>query len=133
MRSFILGWLAIGVSSMSVHAADLNVGVVISGEVHPGVYGRVEIGSVPPPLVFPRPVVIVPEPHRHYEPLYLHVPPGHAKNWRKHCSHYNACGRPVYFVRSAEYDPGYRPERYRGDDDRGRGDHDHGKGKSKNH
>ena len=31
------------------------------------------------------------------QPIYLHVPPGHAKNWRKHCAHYNACGQPVYF------------------------------------
>jgi hypothetical protein len=73
------------------------------------------------------------------EPIYLHVPPGHAKNWRKHCHEYNACNRPVYFVRSAEYEPGYRPDRGehdhghhgdhgnrgRGDDDRG-DDHGHG-------
>jgi hypothetical protein len=26
------------------------------------------------------------------------VPPGHAKDWKKHCKHYGACGVPVYFV-----------------------------------
>jgi hypothetical protein len=41
-------------------------------------------------------------------PIYLHVPPGHARNWRKHCHEYNACNRPVYFVRSQEYDPEYQ-------------------------
>ena len=25
-------------------------------------------------------------------PIYLHVPPGHAKHWRKYCRQYNACG-----------------------------------------
>jgi hypothetical protein len=39
----------------------------------------------------------------------MHVPPGHARNWRKHCSRYQACGVPVYFVKSAEYEPGYQP------------------------
>ena len=39
------------------------------------------------------------------QPIYLHVPPGHAKNWRKHCHKYNACGQPVYFVVSDEYKP----------------------------
>jgi hypothetical protein len=39
----------------------------------------------------------------------MHVPPGHARNWAKHCGKYGACNRPVYFVMSAEYEPGYRP------------------------
>ena len=39
---------------------------------------------------------------------FLYLPPGHAKNWKKHCHRYNACGRPVYFVKSAEYEPGYK-------------------------
>src|SRR5262245_49130324 len=81
--------------------------VVIAGEVKPGVYGRVEFGNAPPPvLVYPQPVVIVREPHP-LQPVYLHVPPGHAKKWSKHCHKYNACNRPVYFVKSAEYDPDY--------------------------
>ncbi|MGE0115870.1 MAG: hypothetical protein AB7T07_13430 [Steroidobacteraceae bacterium] len=106
-------------------AADLNVGVVISGEIHPGVYGRVELGNYPPPpLLYAQPVVIVPERHhRHLEPVYLHVPPGHAKNWRRYCGRYDACSRPVYFVRSAEYEPNYRREDH---DDHG---HDEGRGR----
>ena len=27
------------------------------------------------------------------------MPPGQAKKWSKHCGRYNACGRPVYFVK----------------------------------
>jgi hypothetical protein len=123
-------------------AGDLDIHVILSGQVAPGVYGQVQIGNErPPPLVYAQPMLIepqaVPPP-----PLYLHVPPGHAKNWRKHCREYNACNRPVYFVRSAEYEPGYQAEhrdhdrdrdrerdhRHHDDEDRGHdhGDHDHG-------
>lgn len=90
------------------HALAQEVRVTISGEVAPGVYGRVDIGSGPrPPLVNPQPVVVVRQ-ARAPAPIYLHVPPGHAKNWAKHCKKYDACSRPVYFVKSAEYEPGYR-------------------------
>jgi hypothetical protein len=33
--------------------------------------------------------------------MYLYVPPGHAKDWSKHCGKYNACARPVYFVQES--------------------------------
>jgi len=92
----------------SAPAAAQDVRVTISGEVAPGVYGRVDFGSrPPPPLVYPQPVVVVRQ-ARAPAPVYLHVPPGHAKNWSKHCSKYDACNRPVYFVKSAEYEPGYK-------------------------
>ena len=75
--------------------------------------------------------VIVGAPPPPVEPIYLHVPPGHAKNWRKHCHEYNACNRPVYFVKSAEYEPGYRPDHhdhghYHDHDHDRDHDHDHG-------
>ena len=81
--------------------------VIVSSEIRPGVYGRVEFGSAPPPpLVYAKPVVIVQErPSPQMQPIYLHVPPGHAKKWSKHCHKYNACGQPVYFVKSEEYEP----------------------------
>jgi hypothetical protein len=88
--------------------------------------------------VYAQPVVAVPvvvTERMPLEPIYLHVPPGHARNWRKHCHEYNACNRPVYFVRSAEYEPGYRPDRRKehehahhddhGDREDDRGDRDH--------
>jgi hypothetical protein len=84
--------------------AGVVVGVVIEGEVQPGVYGRVEIGNrPPPPVLYPQPLIIV-APRAVAAPVYLHVPPGHAKNWGKHCHKYNACAVPVYFVRSGEHD-----------------------------
>lgn len=87
-----------------------NVNIVVDGQISPGVYGRVEIGGkLPlPPLLFPQPVVIVQPPQPvPRSPIYLHVPPGHAKNWGKHCHRYRACGQPVYFVTSREYEPDY--------------------------
>jgi len=89
-------------------AAAQDVRVTISGEVAPGVYGRVDISNRPrPPLLYPQPVVVVRQ-ARAPGPVYLHVPPGHARNWSKHCKKYDACSRPVYFVKSAEYEPDYK-------------------------
>jgi hypothetical protein len=94
--------------------ADVNVRVIVSGDVRPGLYGRVDIGNAPPPpVLYARPMVITPPPpapgprpvRAPVQPIYLHVPPGHAKDWRKHCRKYDACGQPVYFVVSDEYKP----------------------------
>ena len=93
-------------------ASDISGVITIQGEVAPGVYGRVVIGNAPPPpVLYPKPVIITPAPVIVEQPVYLHVPPGHAKNWAKHCKHYNACGHPVLFVKSAEYEPGYKPKK----------------------
>ena len=99
-----------GLSASALAAPTVNVS--IDGQVVPGVYGRINIGSGPVPvLVYPQPVVIYqPAQPVPVSPIYLSVPPGHSKNWRKHCRQYNACGQQVYFVRTAEYDPGYREE-----------------------
>jgi hypothetical protein len=130
MRYLVLPALALVAAVPMARAQNVSVNAVITGEVVPGVYGQVVIGNgPPPPVVYAQPVVV--EPARVVvgapppEPLYLHVPPGHAKHWRKHCHEYHACNRPVYFVRSAEYDPGYRHER--GEHEHGnRGKHEHG-------
>lgn len=120
--SVLLSVLAFGTLVPLAQAQNVSISATITGEIVPGVYGQVVLGNrPPPPLVYAQAVVAVPvvvaEPVP-MEPIYLHVPPGHAKHWRKHCHEYNACNRPVYFVRSAEYEPGYRPER--------RQDHEHG-------
>ncbi len=92
----------------SSYAGGVDVRVMLSGEVVPGVYGQVTFGDDrPPPVVYAQPVVIEPQ-YAPPPPIYLHVPPGHAKDWRRHCHEYNACNRPVYFVRSQEYDPEYQ-------------------------
>ncbi len=116
----------------SLASAQTNVGVSVS-VMQPGVYGRIDIGHVPPPpVVYAQPVLIAPARVRH-EPLYLYVPPGHQKNWGKHCNRYRACGQPVYFVQERWVQERYeeRHDRDRDHDDHDRG-HKHGK-KEKRH
>jgi len=43
------------------------------------------------------------------EPIYLRVPPGHAKKWSKHCHEYNACGEAGLFVQDKWYNREYVP------------------------
>jgi len=104
--------LALGLSE-SAQGAEVSLDVVIHREIRPGVYGRIEIGGAPPPVVYAQPRIIVRQPPAAVAPtpVYLHVPPGHAKNWAKHCRKYNACSRPVYFVKSEEYSPGYKAKK----------------------
>jgi len=122
-------------AAVAAPAADVGVSVQV-GE--PGFYGRIDIGNFPrPQVIYPKPVVIQPVPIGVVsQPVYLRVPPGHAKHWSKHCGKYNACGQPVYFVQdnwyTNEYVPHYR-ESHGGNhdhhgDDHGKG-HGHGKGK----
>src|SRR3984893_3066555 len=121
-------------------ADGLNINVILSGQVAPGVYGQVRIGNEgPPPLVYAQPMIIVPI-AAPPPPVYLHVPPGHARDWRRHCHEYNACNRPVYFVRSEEYEPGYERREHdhghdhdRGHDDDHEHDRDHGHDRDHDH
>ena len=102
-------------------AADVGVSIGIG---QPGFYGQIDVGDAPRPRVIyaqPRIIerVVVDE-----EPIYLHVRPGHARNWSRYCGEYNACGRRVYFVNDNYYNnvyaPHYRQRHERHDD---RGDH----------
>ena len=130
MRNFIktISLLAFSLAATSAQAVD--VGVTVAGQIKPGVYGQVNIGTAPPPLVFAQPILVVPQP-RPVTPIYMNVPPGHAKKWSKHCHKYNACGRPVYFVKTAEYERGYKPSKHGYENSQD--DHDHGDGKHKKH
>lgn len=112
-------------------AADVGVSVTVG---QPGFYGRIDIGNFPQPqLIYPQPIVIQPVPAGVVrQPMYLRVPPGHAKNWRKQCGKYDACGQPVYFVHDTWYNEVYAP-RFRDRGERhGRGpEKGHGKGRGK--
>lgn len=117
--------------------AQAYVNATVGGELAPGVYGRVNIGNAPPPpVLYAQPVLIQRQPVLvQQQPLYLYVPPGHAKNWRKHCGHYHACGQPVYFVKEPPRrgqwgGSGRRDERWDGGGKQGRdSDHDRGHGR----
>lgn len=141
VRAVVLVGLSLSVFATPASASDLGIRVVLSGEIAPGVYGEVELGNSRPRVFYPEPVVV----HEVHDraPVYLHVPPGHAKKWGKHCHRYNACAVPVYFVASREYryEPEYTHAHYvnvnvdvrvedDGDDDQ-RGHPGRGKGKGK--
>lgn len=85
--------------SSLIASAQVNVSINL-GE--PDYYGPLQLGSLRPQLIFPDPMIIAPGRVAH-EPLYLRVPPGHYKNWNRYCGQYNACGRPVYFVKDDWY------------------------------
>ena len=116
----------------SASATDIGVSIGIS---QPGVYGRIDIGRFPQPVLMQSaPVIIQPVRQRH-EPVYMRVPPGHQKKWSKHCHSYNACGVPVYFVKEDWYQQNVmRGDRHEhGHDDHGHGHGKHGKGHGKGH
>ncbi len=127
--SVVAGFAAIALAHASLApAAEVGVSVQIS---QPGVYGRIDIGRFPQPqvvvaapVIVVRPVVVQQAP----PPVYMWVPPGHRKNWRKHCGAYNACGVPVLFVRDEWYGQHVHSEGR--DRDKGRGE-GHGKDKDK--
>jgi hypothetical protein len=129
--------------ALATPAMAVDVGVSINiGQ--PNFYGRIDIDNFPQPRVIYQQPIIVERP-RHdigQRPIYLRVPPGHQKNWSKHCRRYDACGQRVYFVQDSWYQNDYAPrfrERHgdrheRGNDNRydGRGDDRHeqrGRGK----
>ena len=135
--------LALTIAAATVAPASADVGISIRvGE--PRFYGQLDIGDRyygRPPLIYSEPVVIERR-YRQLTPIYLVVPPGHARHWQSYCGRYNACGRPVYFIRDDWYRNVYAPryrERYardwrddrrddrhdRRDDGNDRGDHRH--------
>ncbi len=136
MKLFLIALLLVLFNAQAY--ADVGVSVSI-GE--PGFYGRLDMNSFPSPqLIYSQPMAVGPVPMGR-PPIYLRVPPGYAKNWRRHCHEYNACRERVYFVRDNwyrhEYAPRYRRDERRfdrhdeGQDDRYRGeDHrDGGRGR----
>lgn len=131
MKRFIFA-AAVAVASATAFAADVGVSINVG---QPGFYGQINIGNAPPPQLIYRQPVIIQRARVVRQPIYLHVPPGHAKNWRKHCRGYNACGQPVYFVQDNWYNDVYVPRHRERHDDRGERhggkEHGHGKGNGK--
>lgn len=126
MKRFLLTAI-LAVAATSALATDVGVSVTVG---QPGFYGRIDIGDTypQPRLIYRDPIIIQRAPVS-VRPAYLHVPPGHAKHWSKHCHKYNACNRPVYFVQDDWYNEVYVPyyREVRGDNHGGHGYKDHGK------
>jgi hypothetical protein len=115
LRGAIVAAIFLATGSLCA-AATPYASATVEGAVAPGVYGRIEIGNAPPPpviytqpIIIQRPTVVVQQ-----QPVYMHVPPGHAKNWSKHCRRYDACGYPVYFVKvDGDEGPGQGKYKYK--------------------
>jgi hypothetical protein len=133
-----LALAALAASATAGAGPDVGVSINVG---QPGFYGHIDIGDVPAPprVIYSQPVIIAAPVEAPPPPVYLHVPPGHAKHWRKHCQEYNACGVPVYFVQDNWYNTVYVPEYARrhghhgDDDDQGDEGHEHGHGKHHGH
>lgn len=98
----------------SFPASSNNTGISVNiGQ--PGFYGQINLGNqgLNPRLIYSNPITAIPSnigiPQ---QPIYLHVPPGHAKKWSKHCHQYKACGQPVYFVEEKWYNDAYRTQHH---------------------
>jgi len=134
MKRFMIT-VAVAAACIATPALASDVGVSISiGQ--PGFYGRIDIGDYPQPrVIYRQPRIVLRGVRLDRPPIYLRVPPGHAKNWKKHCREYDACGERVFFVHDDWYEREYVPryqERHgdRRDDHHGEGrDDDHGKQK----
>jgi hypothetical protein len=111
-------------ATLTALAAPASAQTSVSVSVgHPGFYGRIDLAGYPrPAVIYPQPVVVQGG-VGYGPPAYLHVPPGHAKHWPKHCAKYGACAQPVYFVQDGWYNDVYVPTYARG----------HGKGKGPKH
>ena len=109
MKNFVL---AASLLLAAASAATASAAVTVSiGQ--PGFYGRIDVGNYPAPeLIYAQPVIVERPQYYSARPIYLRVPPGHAKNWSKHCRRYNACNQEVYFVQDSWYNNQYAP-RYR--------------------
>ncbi len=108
MKYFLLA-AVFSITSASASANDLGVSISIG---QPGFYGQINLGShyPRPQLIYPNPILARPPAIAiQQQPIYLHVPPGHAKKWNKHCHRYNACNQPVYFIDGNWYDNVYLP------------------------
>ncbi|MEX8493725.1 hypothetical protein [Sphaerotilus sp.] len=115
--------LAVTAGAIGSAAAQPSVGVSI-GINQPGVYGQIHIGNLPPPaLVVPQPVYVERD-RRDIPPIYIYAPEAHQRHWGRYCGQYDACNRPVYFVREEWVRDRYESEHPGWD--RGRG-HGHGR------
>jgi hypothetical protein len=99
VSTFVLGFAAVAALAQ-VQPQYRNV--TAGGPLRPGVYGRIELrgAAAPPPLIYSDPVVANETIERvQRRPVYLYVPPGQVRKWKRSCAKWRACDVPVLFVR----------------------------------
>lgn len=133
MKLFLIAvLLAAASASVPARAADVGVSVSVG---QPGFYGRLDIGDYPAPQVFYRQPRLINRDGIGRQPIYMHVPPNHARHWRRHCRQYDACGERVYFVRdnwyNNEYVPRYQERDFSRQEERHDWRHEDGRGEDR--
>jgi hypothetical protein len=124
LKKYILIAAAVAATTVALPGfADVGVSISVG---QPGFFGQIDLGNFPQPqVVYPQPVMVeTVDPNR--PPIYLHVPPGYEKHWKKHCREYHACGERVFFVRDKWYQKQYVPhyqEMHRDHREAGREEH----------
>ena len=104
-----------GAGMIYAPAADAQTSITLQlGQ--PSYYGPISIGyGAQPPIYSTRPVIVAPPRGRerwaqtYNRPVYLRVPRNQARDWSRYCGRYQACNRPVYFVRDEWYRNVYAP------------------------
>ncbi|MEP7313475.1 MAG: hypothetical protein ABI859_12900, partial [Pseudomonadota bacterium] len=99
--------LTAAVCTAPTFAADVGISLSIG---QPGFYGQLDIGNDygRPRFINAQPVYVERR-YRNLAPIYLRVPVAQTRNWKHYCDRYNACTRPVYFVRDDWYRDVYSP------------------------
>nr|WP_314899036.1 hypothetical protein [uncultured Deefgea sp.] len=114
--------LLLSVATLSAFAGSVGISIHLGD---PDFYGAIDAAQrYQPQVIYKRPIVVNQSMYS-YPPLYLRVPPGYTKRWSRYCAAYNACGRPVYFVKDSWYREAYQDRYYRNKHERGHGHHKH--------
>lgn len=101
-RAALLALAALAAGAVHADGANAYRNVTAGGTLRPGIYGRIVIKgkAPPPPVIYPHPVIaseaIVPGAAK---PVYLYVPPGQVRHWKRNCARWSACDEAVLFVR----------------------------------
>lgn len=130
MKRFMIATaIVVAAVTAPVHADDAEVSVGIG---QPNFYGRLDINDFPAPQLIYRQPMIIERGTINSPPIYLHVPPSHARHWGRHCGEYHACGERVLFVQDNWYKRQYMP-RYEEEHGVRKDDHrDEGRGNGRN-
>lgn len=102
VRSFVaVAVLAGAAAAAAAQSRGEYVNATVGGPLRPGAYGRILIRRGPPPPLLSQQPVIADKALGavHGGPMYLYLSPGHIRKWGQYCQRYQACDRPVYFVR----------------------------------
>jgi hypothetical protein len=108
--------------ALAVTTIVFNTEIFADKVGQPGFYGRINTGGYRQPRVLYRQPMAIEHAPINRAPIYLRVPSGHARQWKKHCRAYNACAERVFFVQDTWYNRKYGtryPRHQRGNQNNG--------------